>query len=72
MIASGDIRTSTADGSTPEISTAGNALLVAGEAIGNEGRRIELSGVTTLATNRPIPSGSATAAATLPSAHSPA
>lgn len=50
VIASGDIRTSTADGSTPEISTAGNALLVAGGAIGNEGRRIELSGVTTLAT----------------------
>ena len=50
VIASGDIRTNTADGNTPEISTAGNTLLVAGGAIGNEGRRIELAGVTTLAT----------------------
>ncbi len=49
LIAGGDIATSTADGTTAEISTSGNALLAAGGAIGSEGRRIELAGVSTLA-----------------------
>lgn len=50
VIASGDITTNTPDGSTAEIATSGNALLVAGGAIGTEGRRIELAGVSALAT----------------------
>lgn len=49
LIAGGDIATSTADGTTTEISTSGNALLAAGGAIGTEGRRVELAGVGTLA-----------------------
>ncbi|GLT23993.1 hypothetical protein GCM10007933_34640 [Zoogloea oryzae] len=49
LIAGGDIATTTADGTTTEISTSGNALLAAGGAIGTEGRRIELAGVNTLA-----------------------
>ena len=49
LIAGGNIATTTSDGSTTEIATAGNALLVAGGSIGADGRRIELAGVNTLA-----------------------
>jgi filamentous hemagglutinin family protein len=64
VLASGDISTSTANGTTTEIATSGNALLVAGGAIGADGRRIETSGVNTLAADRPAPSGCARPAAT--------
>ncbi|MEI6732748.1 MAG: filamentous hemagglutinin N-terminal domain-containing protein, partial [Comamonadaceae bacterium] len=50
LTASGDIKTSTANGVTNEIETTGNALLVStGGAIGADGQRIETKGVNTLA-----------------------
>ncbi len=49
LMAGGDISTATANGTTDEIATAGDVLMVAGGAIGADGQRIETAGVNTLA-----------------------
>lgn len=49
VVAEGDIMTSTANGTTTEIATAGDVLLMAGGQIGDAGYRIETAGVRTLA-----------------------
>ncbi|MFZ4550965.1 MAG: filamentous hemagglutinin N-terminal domain-containing protein [Aquabacterium sp.] len=49
VLASGDITTTTDNGDTTEIATAGNVLLVSGGAVGVDGKRIETAGVNTLA-----------------------